>query len=77
MGTFYASISLVSSFQFVDNKQMFIINSAYDCGLNHGPLVSEATILPTEPQPLPLKLKRTCCPSVFEARFCVFATTWW
>ena len=46
--------SLFSSFQYtVDRKQMFNINFCRWLDSNRGPLVSEATALPTEPQPLP------------------------
>ena len=47
---------LLLPFQYtVDSKQMFNIKINFCQWLdsNHGPLVSEATALPTEPQPLP------------------------
>ena len=54
-GPYLASFSLFSSFQStVDSKQMFSININPCRWLdsNRGPLVSEGTALPTEPQPL-------------------------
>ena len=65
-GPFLASF-LFSSFQYtVDTKQMFnnYINFCRWLDLNCGPLVSEATALPTEPQPLPLLCN-------------VYITFWW
>ena len=52
---FPASFFFISSFQYtVDSKQMFNINKFCQwLDSNRGPLVSEATALPTEPQPLP------------------------
>ena len=53
---FPASFSLFLSFQYtVDSKQMFnlYINFCRWLDLNHRPLVSEATALPTQPQTLP------------------------
>ena len=41
-------------FNTVDSKQMFHIKACWWLDLNRGPLVSEATALPTEPQPLPI-----------------------
>ena len=52
----WASFSLFLSFQHtVDSKQMFniYINFCQLLDSNRGPLVLEATALPTEPQPLP------------------------
>ena len=55
-GLYLAFFSLFLSFQYtVDRKKMFNININF-CrwlDLNRGPLVLEATTLPTEPQPLP------------------------
>ena len=39
-------------FSTVESKLMFCINVCRRLDSNHGPLVSEATTLPTEPQPL-------------------------
>ena len=55
-GPFPASFSLFLSFQYtVDSKQMFNININFCRWLdsNRRPLVSDATALPTEPQPQP------------------------
>ena len=55
-GPYPVFFSLFSSFQYtVDNNQMFNININFCWWLdsNHGPLVLEATALPTELQPLP------------------------
>ena len=49
---FTASISLFSSFPQL-TVNMLIIKFCWWLDYNHGPLVSEATILPTEAQPLP------------------------
>ena len=51
-GPFPASFSLFSSFQYSWQLTMFNKTSPMT-GLNRGPLVSEATPLPTEPKPLP------------------------
>ena len=51
------SQSLLLYFQFfntVDSTQKFNINFCWWMDLNCGPLVLEATALPTEPQPLPI-----------------------
>ena len=55
-GPFPASFSLFSSFQYSDvSKQMFFINKFLPMtGFEPRTLVSEATALPTEPQPLPI-----------------------
>ena len=69
-GPYPASFSLFSSFQnTVDSKQMFniIINFYRWLDLNRGPLVSEATALPTESQPLPI------IQWMFVALFCTVA----
>ena len=50
--------------------QKFIIKSCRRLGSNPGPLVSEATALPTEPQPLPncLRVKRAIRSHLNERR---------
>ena len=58
MGHSRPLFSLFLSFQYtVDSKQMFnkYLNFCRWLYSNCGPLVSEATTLPTEPQPLPRK----------------------
>ena len=63
-GPYLASFSLFLSFQnSVYSKQMFNININFCQWLDlyRGHLVSEATALPTEPQPLPKKFKVQNC----------------
>ena len=62
MGHSLPLFSLFSSFQYtIDSKQMFNIYIIFCQWLdsNRGPLVLEATPLPTEPQPLPRAV--SCC----------------
>ena len=59
MGPFPASFSLFSSFlQLTVN--LFVIKSCQWLDSNHGPLVLEATALPTETQPLPTLVPHFC-----------------
>ena len=52
MGYSLSLFSLFCLFNTVDSKQMFNKRVWQWLDLNHGPLVSEATAPPTEPQPL-------------------------
>ena len=51
---FQASFSFFSSFQYSWQKQMFYIKICWWLDSNQGSPSSEATTLPTEPQPLPM-----------------------
>ena len=56
-GPFPASYLYFHLFNTVDNKQMFYIKVCRWLDSNRGPLVSDVTALPTEPQPLPKRSK--------------------
>ena len=58
-GPFPASISLFSSFQQL-TENVFIENFCCCLDSNCGPLASEATVLPTDPQPLPICFLSVC-----------------
>ena len=64
IGPFPASFSLFSYFQYTVDKFSILINFCQWLDSNRGPLASEATALPTEPQPL------SYCTSLF----CLFNT---
>ena len=49
--------------------QLTVNNVQYKVDLNRGPLVSEATTLVTEPQPLPKLAKIFTCTKHFGRRF--------
>ena len=51
-GPFPASLLYFCIFNIVDNKQMFYIKVYRRLDSNLRPLVSEATALPTEPNPM-------------------------
>ena len=76
-GLFSASFSLFLSFQYSWQETNIQYKFCRWLDLTRGPLVSEATAVPTEPQPLPKKVFVTkqiilllfeimCCESIFE-----------
>ena len=62
MGHSQPLFSLFSSFQYSWQQKLLNINFCRRLDSNHGPMESEETTLPTEPQPLP-NFVNGCCQS--------------